>query len=316
MSLPDRESWTEEESLAEFSALFPQGVAGADVLAEIAPEGWEASPLMATFHPTVEQVLEESLRMHRNISELGAARRKPDAPPLPPEPTLESISEGWESTPINARQECAQLVGECLWDLFSDNHEVVGPDGRVLDIGSFRGAAGFIYEFVKGEIPPIPEMDNMMSEFMPAETKASLEAMGMKFDMNYLQFYMGTIRTRQRADLGPVYRMIFRRLLARDHDWIYHFPRLFVADLRPLRNAMAEDSGKPEWETYNPSGAFAQEAEDEQKDREIDEMRESLDEGYRESVEASRSQPAPATVLAYREIFGREPDGWPPPLEV
>lgn len=29
------------------------------------------------------------------------------------------------------------------WDVFSDNHEVIAADGRVADIGSFRGASAF-----------------------------------------------------------------------------------------------------------------------------------------------------------------------------
>jgi hypothetical protein len=41
---------------ALFDRLFPHGFAGADVLAEVAPEGWERSPLLACFHPSVEQL--------------------------------------------------------------------------------------------------------------------------------------------------------------------------------------------------------------------------------------------------------------------
>src|SRR5260370_38868565 len=44
---------------------------------------------------------------------------------------------------------------------------------------------------------------------------------------------MGTIWVAQRADLTPVYRMIFRRLHRRRLDWNYHFPRLYAVDLRP-----------------------------------------------------------------------------------
>jgi hypothetical protein len=39
-----------------------------------------------------------------------------------------------------------ELVGLCLWDTFSDNHEVIAADGRLSDIGSFRGAGAFIDE--------------------------------------------------------------------------------------------------------------------------------------------------------------------------
>jgi len=39
-------------------------VAGADVLVELAPEGWEQSPLLACFHPSVERVLQERWQLH------------------------------------------------------------------------------------------------------------------------------------------------------------------------------------------------------------------------------------------------------------
>ena len=53
---------TDAELREFFDRLFPQGFSGSDVLAEIAPEGWEKSPLLACFHPSPEQVLKESLQ--------------------------------------------------------------------------------------------------------------------------------------------------------------------------------------------------------------------------------------------------------------
>ena len=44
---------TGHELDALFERLFPHGFAGADVLAEIAPEGWQRSPLPACFHPSL-----------------------------------------------------------------------------------------------------------------------------------------------------------------------------------------------------------------------------------------------------------------------
>lgn len=38
--------------------LSPNGFASADVLAEIAPENWQHSPLLACFPPSVEQLFE------------------------------------------------------------------------------------------------------------------------------------------------------------------------------------------------------------------------------------------------------------------
>ena len=78
MSLPDREPWSEAECVAEFRRLFPKGLSGDDVLAEIAPAGWERSPLVAAFRPSLDQVFEETLAMHRNLENLMKSRKPTD----------------------------------------------------------------------------------------------------------------------------------------------------------------------------------------------------------------------------------------------
>ena len=70
---------TGRELHALFDELFPHGFAGADVLAEIAPEGWEHSPILACFHPSVEQLFEERVTIHRNLEGWRRlARRRED----------------------------------------------------------------------------------------------------------------------------------------------------------------------------------------------------------------------------------------------
>ena len=130
----------------------------------------------------------------------------------------------------------------------------------------------------------------------------------------YLDFYMGTSMASGRADLIPVYTMIFRRMYARGMDWIYHFPRLYAVDLRPLKKQLDEQQkgDEPEWESYDPSAAFEEGQEETKKDEEIAELRSKLDEGHQAAVEAARDLPPPATVRAYEAVYGAFPDGWPP----
>lgn len=45
-------------------------------------------------------------------------------------------------------EEVTDLVGMCLWDIFSDNHEVITADGRVADLGTFRGSSAFLDEYL------------------------------------------------------------------------------------------------------------------------------------------------------------------------
>jgi hypothetical protein len=283
----DRPRLTDAELKAFFDRLFPNGVAGADVLAEIAPQGWEQSPLLACFHPSPEQVFQEALQMHRNLEGLVRARRErePDnSMPVPrPEPTLQEIRAEWVDSPVKAAEEVTELVGRCLWDVFSDNHEVITADGRVVDIGSFRGAGGFIADFVDGTEP---------------------DAWGG----DYLRFYMGTIWIGGRADLTPVYAMIFRRLKALGADWEYHFPEVGLVDLSPLREQL--HPSKPE--DYSPSEAFAKEQEQRKRQEELERLRAELAEGNAQARREAMDRPPPPTVRAYQVVFGRDPTGWPP----
>ncbi len=266
----------------EFDRLFPHGFAGADVVQELAPGGWDHSPLLAVFHPSPEQVYQEAVRVHRN---LGLLRRPDDSRPLPPEPTIEEIAREFRDVPIEADREIGELVGMCLWDVFSGSHEVVDGDGRVLDLGSFRGSGDFL------------------AETLNRQTGAR------KYD--YMDFYMGTSWVAGRADLSPVYRMIFRRLQGRRLDWVYYFPKLHLIDFRPLKRALDGDR-EPDWVGYCPSDALAKEAEDAERDRELAETRQALEEGHRLEVEEALKRPPPTTVLAYRAVYGCFPRGWPP----
>ena len=279
---------TEAELKTFFDRLFPNGFAGADALAEIAPDSWEKSPLLACIHPSPEQVFEETVQMHRNVEEFTRRRRErePDNPKLTPrpEPTLEEIRAQWKDEPVNTTDEVTRLVGLCLWDVFSDNHEVIAADGRIVDLGSFRGSAGFIAEYLHGPNEDI-------------------------FNMDYCEFYLGTIWIARRADLTPVYRMIFRRIKSVGGNWEYHFPEIGVVDLRPIKEAM-EAEKKPE--DYSPSDAFAKEQEDREHDEEVERLRADLAEGNAAARREALDRPPPTTVLAYQEIFGCEPKGWPP----
>jgi hypothetical protein len=93
---------------------------------------------------------------------------------------------------------------------------------------------------------------------------------------DYMHFYLGTMWVSDRADLTPVYRMIFRRLRRRELDWIYHFPRSYAVDFRPLKEAL-DRKNEPDWMGYSPSEALAKEAERQEHDRKLAEFRESLD---------------------------------------
>jgi hypothetical protein len=328
-----------EECHELFAALFPQELAGEDVMSELAPGGWEASPLSRVAHPSPEQLYEEALGFHRGMESLVANRRagkagheddSSDEAETPLEaPSLEKIRQEHEPQPFDPPRELRELVGMCLWDIFSDNHEVLASDGRIADLGSHRAAGGFLAEFVNRGlgVPPgaaeaqemewvkrligkgAEDLQSTLAELAEQRTRG-----GRAYD--YMDFYMGTRMISGRTDLRPVYRMIFGRLKQAGCDWRYRFPRLYLADLRPLRDAMEPEQGEgASWADYDPSTALESQQADAARDEEIAAMRGRLDEAYRESVEAARDAPPPATVAAYRDVYGDFPEGWPPEVE-
>jgi len=235
----------------------------------------------------VERVFEERVRDHRGLEELLQFRRErePDNPKLAPkpEPTLDEVRPDWQDKPVNRCEEVMELVGLCLWDVFSDNHDVIAADGRSADIGSFRGAAGFLVEYLTG-----PNDD--------------------LWNMDYCRIYLGTIWISDRADLTPVYEMILRRLKSLGADWEYHFPQLGLVDLSPLREALEQ----PKPEEYSPSEGIGKEQAERERQAELERFRTELAEGATKARHDAMDGPPPATVRAYQAVYGRDPKGWPP----
>src|SRR5262249_36780895 len=123
---------------------------------------------------------------------------------------------------------------------------------------------------------------------------------------DYMRFYLGSICTSGRADLMPVYAMIFRRLRAIGADWIYHFPELHVVDLSALKTENESTVG------YSPTRGAAAELKASKDREEVERLRADLADGNARAREEAMDRPPPATVRAYRSVYGRDPRGWPP----
>jgi hypothetical protein len=250
--------YSDAECQTLFATLFPAGFAGEDVLKEIAPEGWPHSTLQFLFHPTLEQVHWERVQLHRNL------RNWPWFPKdrlQGPEPTLEGIHADYQDSPVDTTREVRELVAMCLWDVFSNENDVVDRDVRLVDIGSWRGAAGFLAD------------------------QLNRETGERQYD--YMDFYMGSFWVSERADLTPVYEMIFRRLKVPSLGWRYRFPELHLI----------------EFPSERPNG---------RRSYELEKMRADLEQAHREAMDDLKLESVPAIVLAYRNIYGVFPHGWPP----
>jgi hypothetical protein len=117
---------------------------------------------------------------------------------------------------------------------------------------------------------------------------------------------MGTIGISRRADLMPVYAMILRRLKAARADWVYHFPEIGLVELPP-----GDDADKV-GETYSVSQAAVAELETQKRRAEVERLRAELREANARARDEAMDCPPPATVRAYRQVYGRDPRGWPP----
>lgn len=284
MATREAKRLTGRELHALFDELFPHGFASADVLAEIAPGGWEHSPLLACFHPSVEQLFEERVTIHRNLEEwrqLGRRREGTTALEPRPEPTLEDVRREYEPSPVNEEEEVTELVGLCLWDIFSDNHDVIAADQRLADIGSFRGAGAFLDEYL------------------------TRDQEGWR-DGDYMRFYMGTIWISRRGDLTPVCAMIFRRLKSVGADWVYHFPEVGIVEF-----ALVDDSTDNAEKGYSVSQAAVAELGAQKRRADVERFRAELREANARAREEAMDRPPPATVRAYRAVYGHDPRGWP-----
>jgi len=278
---------TEEQCGKLFQRLFPNGLHDPSLVQELAPEGWERSPLVLVYHPTAEQVYEETLRLRDNLRRL---RRKTSPPEEEPQIMLDALRREMPVDAPKPAKECADLLGCCLWDVFADNHDVRTAEGALVDLGSFRAAAGFIADF--------------------RQRRSHSEAW-LNERRDYLEFYLGTWMVRHRADLTPVYELIFRCMQQLGLDWRYVHPRLMLVDVRPLHEAL-ESENVPEAVQYDPTENYWRERTEAAHDAEMADLRRHMDEAYRESVEEARHDPPPATVRAYQLVYGRFPAGWPP----
>lgn len=263
--------------IALFKDVLPERLE--DVLEEFAPNGWQQSPFYNIKHPTPEQRYQEALEWYDREPLFFEKETKQDEAP----PQLEDFPDDGNEEEVDPLEEMRHILGTCLWDVFSDNHEVIGPEGKAYDIGSFRGSGGFIAQFLNVQYP-------------------------LERSYDYLDFYMGSGWVLQdRADLTPLYEWIFRRLKANECDWRYAFPRLMAIDVGG-KNEEADSSA----EDYDPSEAMANELAAKEREEEGRKLRQSLDDIYSKTVEDAKYKPPPATVQAYKSIYEKWPEGWPP----
>jgi len=250
---------------------------------QLAPEGWADSPLsdyaFSAPDEQEDQARDAMAEMNELLQDAGKDAMDEDVQEM----MFEHMHQRDPSPDVEDTGAC-DVMGMALWDVFSDNHDVVDPDGVAYHLGSFRGSAGTIAEVLNERYD-----------------------LGRRY--TYIDFYMGASLVENDAPFRPVYEWIFRRLYERDCDWHYTFPRLYLVSFdRP-----EDEADDPA--AYDPSASVERDLEREEKEEGIEELREELDRMHREAVEEAQDEPPPLVVQAYETVFGHLPSGWPPTAE-
>lgn len=268
---------THKENARLLDHLFPQGFAGQYVKQTLIPEGWESSSLKFIFHPTPKQKYRELVQLHKNIAKISK-----DKPPTDDLPSFKQFKNEYKSKPVKPEKELWDLVGLCVWDIFSDGHDTFTPDGRIAHLGSSRGSGSFLGDWIE-------------------ERQKSDE------QYHYMDFYMGTSMVSKRADLSPVYRIIFKRLREIGCDWKYHFPRLYLLDVSQTKSKREKSP-----ENYNPEQAITDEQKRSKQNQRNEKLKNELEKDHQENIKKACKKDPPPIVQAYRDVFGTFPNGWPP----
>lgn len=256
--MEQEERLTEHDCWVIFQQLFPGGLQDSALVGALAPEGWERSALVYVFHPTSAQLKEEARQMKERLGQIRHVLTKEAIPQSGPD--IEEPQQDERILPVDPITECATIVAECLWDIFSDNHQVTTANGKAVHLGTFRAAADFIGAF--HDNPETVQED--LSSFWGGS-----------------RFYLGSIWSWRRADLFPVYELLFRRMHRLGLDWQYVHPRLFLV---PLSDRARDDNG----------------------------LQSAVTEANYKSVREAQQGEPPTIVQAYAAVYGTWPKGWPP----
>jgi hypothetical protein len=174
-----------------FNNLFPLGLAGEDLMEALAPNGWDHCELRF-HHPSLEQAyadfIERKAWLKAHFRDLPQKTKQKVRVHYE---AYDKIPFEYSSTPYKPEEELKEMVGRCLWDIFSYHNWVIKK--KAFELGSFAGSAKCIDLFDR------PQGNGR----------------------HYTKYYMGSVWIKNYVDLSPVYRLLFSRLKALECLWIY-----------------------------------------------------------------------------------------------
>lgn len=183
--------------------------------------------------------------------------------------------------PKDWKKSYVYLIGITIWDIFSNNHEVISPNNKVYDIGSWRGSGSTISEIIN-------------NNFKENES------------YGYLDFYMGSFyQIESEINLKEIYKEVFKILKNLGCDWNYSYPRIYMVDFRDTKEEGQDNL------FYDPNKAIEKELEEKKENEKLQELQNLLDEDFEKRLKKSREEPLPDIILAYKDVYGCLPKGSP-----
>jgi hypothetical protein len=170
------------------------------LLNEVAPNGFNNSFLVNVYHPNPEQQYKEYRHSQLRLIQIQRTMKKPVN--VESTKSFKEFTTEFESTPVDEQYEIVSIFGDCIWNVFSNNHTVFNENFESYDFGSWRCSGGFIADVIN-KLQLVPEKP-----------------------FGYMDFYMGNAFTEHRADLTPLYKFIFKKLKAKNLDWEFSFPQM------------------------------------------------------------------------------------------
>ena len=118
-----------------------------------------------------------------------------------------------------------RVLGTVVWEIFSNNHEVTDAEGKIFDLGSWRGSGGFIADFLNARFAPEG-----------------------KYWFDYMDFYGGFWGGHD-PSLFPLYVYFFQKLKERDCVWRYSPPAMYLIEV-------STDKPEDDIQNYDPGSAL------------------------------------------------------------
>jgi len=240
----------------------------------LCPEGLAYSEWFANEERTDDGMYKDYLESVKNRNAYMTEQKGDEYKPKLPLSFEEFLkSEHYEKEEPDYYAAFIELYSNCVWDIFSGNNSVVKKTEKI-DLGSWRGSAQFIADFVN-------------------------HYCHVDYTYNSNDFYCGNIDDAFRQNYIPIYELIFERLKAVGCEWVIDEEITMAIDAEFGEEMEKNDAMKLKESTLLV--ALAESLNKEQLKRVEQELK------TEQAKENITPENLPAVVQAYFNIYGVMP---------